>query len=185
MRLKPFLIFIGIFTICYTLFFIVYDYIVSMIEWKKELRQARMSINQEDYQNFARFYGLVPVANRALLMKIYNEYSDQREHKISLEATHYGLSNVEYVVVILYLEYLRIIDRETVYLNRDVISVPSHKDQELMDRYVVYLYEKKDLETITVALGMGVKNDLTYLDSVFLIPGVRLLNGTLYYYGDL
>ena len=168
MRLKQFLIFLVIFTICYILFFVVYDYIMSLIAWKKEQKHARMSVNNDDYRNFARFYGLVPEANKSLIMKIY-----------------YNLSNVEYVVIILYLEYLDLINRETIYLNRDTISIPSFKDEELITKYIVYLHEKKPFEEITALSGLSTKNDLVYLDSVFLIPGVRFINSQLYYYGDV
>jgi hypothetical protein len=183
MRLKQFLIFIVIFTVSYTLFFAVFDYIVSLIEWKKELKHARMSVNTDDYRNFARFYGLVPEANKSLIMKIYNHYDDRREHKISLEAEHYNLSNVEYIVIILYLEYLDLLERETIYLNRDTISVPTYRDEEIFTKYIVYLHEKKSLEEMTNLIGFSTKADLTYLDSVFLIPGVRFINSQLYYYG--
>ena len=185
MRLKEFLIFLAIFTVCYILFFIVYDFLVSIITTKSEIKKANKLINESDFQKFANFYGIQSTVTKDIIKKIYKYYNDEIDHRISSEAAIYNISSMEYVVVILFLEYLDLLYEESIYLNNDKISQPSLQEEDIRKKYVVYLHEKKDLETITSIMGSNAKNDLAFLDSIFLIPGVRFVNANLYYCGDL
>ena len=185
MRLKPFLIFLAIFTVCYIIFFIVYDFLVSFITTKSEIKKANKLINENDFQKFANFYGIQSTVSKDVIKQIYKYYNDEKDHTISSEAAYYKVSNIEYVVIILFLEYLDLLFEESVYLNSDRICTPSLQEEDIRKRYVVHLHEKKDLETIISVLGETAKNDLAFLDSIFLIPGVRFINSKLYYYGDL
>lgn len=185
MRLKPFLIFLAIFTVCYIIFFIVYDFLVSFFTTKKEMKQANKLINKNDFQKFANFYGIQSSVTKDVIKQIYKYYNDEKDHRISSEAAYYKVSNMEYVIIILFLEYLDLLFEESVYLKSDMISTPSLQEDALRKKYVVYLHEKKDLETITSLLGDTARNDLAFLDSIFIIPGVRFINSKLYYYGDL
>ena len=185
MRLKPFLIFLGIFTICYIIFFVILDYIVSVIRNNREIRNVKSLINNGEYRKFANFYGVLPTAMDDDIMQIYINFNDEKDHVISKEAAYYHLSATEYAIIILYLEYLNLLYKEAIYLQKDVIKVPSFKEQELMRKYAVSLHEKRDLEFFKNTYGENAEKDLMSLDSVLLLPGVRFLNTKLYYYGDL
>ena len=185
MRLKQFLIFIGVFTVCYIIFFIVYDFLLSFITSKNEKKQANKLINKNDFQKFANFYGIQTTISKGVIKQIYKYYNDEKDHRISSEAAHFNVSNIEYIVVILFLEYLDLLFKESIYLKSDLISTPSLQEEDIRKRYVVHLHEKKDLEAIIAMVGDTAKNDLAFLDSIFLIPGVRFIDSKLYYYGDL
>lgn len=184
MRLKQFLLFLGIFTVCYILFFIVYDYIKSLIISKSEIKNARNKINTDSYRNFANFYGIQSTAVKDKIMQIYLDY-EEKDYIISKEASFYNISNIEYVMITLYLEYLKLINKKVINLKNDTIKVPSLKEQEIVRKYSIYLLEKKSIETITEAFGNTAQKDLLFLNNSLLMPGVRLIDSVLYYYGDL
>ena len=117
-------------------------------------------------------------------MQIYLDY-EEKDYIISKEASFYNISNTEYVMITLYLEYLKLINKKVINLKNDTIKVPSLKEQEIVRKYSIYLLEKKSIETITEAFGNTAQNDLLFLNNSLLMPGVRLIDSVLYYYGDL
>ena len=71
MRTKEFIIFIIIFTIVYIVFFIVYDKLAFKKAKKDARRQAESLITIEQYNKFASFYGIQPIATVDTILRVY------------------------------------------------------------------------------------------------------------------
>ena len=74
MRLKEFLIVVGIFTVGYIIFFVIYDFFSLSLLFKGR-KKIQSNINYTDYKKFAAFYGLEKtVATEELIKKINSDY---------------------------------------------------------------------------------------------------------------
>lgn len=185
MRVKEFLIFIIIFTIVYILFFIIYDKLSLKKSKSKVKKQAKEKISIDNYQTFANFYGITTVmASIETMLHIYDDLLIDKNITISEEAKKYNLNNIEYVVIVIYLEYLGLIIKKNISLDFDIIKRLTILEQNMIQKYWPYFVNKASLEEITRNLGQNAINDIVIMNNNFLIPGVRLIDSKLYYVGD-
>lgn len=185
MRLKEFIIFIIIFTICYFLFFIIYDKGQLLKEKNRRKKLIDQALNANQYFHFAQFYGLPKGLPEDLLRTIFGELDSRKEFRLSDYCKMYQISPYEFVVVILYFEYFHLIEKKHVSIEEDTVKPISSNDQEYIIQYGTYFYEKSDVSKIVMAKGERAKQDLQYIQSYFLYPGVRYLDSKLYYIGDV
>ena len=184
MRLKEFIIFIFIFTVCYIIFFIVFDKIsiIRSIKNQKKLAKSLIQINQ--YLSFAEFYGIDGTVSSEMIFSIFDYLRENYEKSIFTLASSYKVSNYEMVIIILYLEYLKLIPKKSISLDEDDLHNISFVDQGMIQKYTVYFQNKSDFHSISTSVGGNVFNDLAYMDKHFLMPGVRFIDSKLYYVGD-
>ena len=105
--------------------------------------------------------------------------------KISELSQKLNITNNELVIVLLFLEYLEISPVRNINLQGDITTPLTSIDQTLVNKYAFYIDNKNSINTLRQKLGDSVDNDLYYLDSRFLFPGVRVINSVIYYVGDL
>lgn len=184
MRTKEFIIFIGIFTVCYIIFFIIFDKLSDIKTKKDAIKKAKSLITLEQYAKFASFYGVQATASIDTIIKIYNEFITCGDCLISEKAKSYGVTNLEFVVIILYIEYLSLINKRMISLEMDSIKKTSFVEQNMVQKYNTYFKEKKDYDSIIETMGNNAANDLATMNDTFLMPGIRLINSKLYYVGD-
>ena len=184
MRTKEFTLFIIIFTIVYIVFFVVLDKILDKKAIKDARKHAESMINMEQYKKFASFYGLQATASQETILSIYDSFKTGRDCIISTEAQNYNLPNLEFVVVILYLEYLGLIIKKIIALDVDSMKKTTFVEQNMFQKYNTYFQEKTAIDSIIAAMGQNAMNDLSTMDKQFLMPGVRLIDSKLYYVGD-
>ena len=185
MRIKEFLMFIIVFTIVYILFFVIYDKLSLNKSKGKIKKQAKEKITIEEYQKFANFYGITTIsASIDTILKIYDTLLLNNDLTISTEAKKYNITNLEYVIIVLYLEYLELIIKKNISLDHDIIKKVSIVEQNMIQKYMPYFIKKASIEEITKSLGPNSINDIFIMNNSFLIPGVRLLDSKLYYVGD-
>ena len=182
MRLKEFIIFIIIFTIVYILFFVILDYINNKKDDPNKLLRAELNIN--NYYNFALFYGIKSNINIDIIINIYNLMNNSNNIKISYIANQYNISNLEVVVIVLYLEYLNFLREKTINMNNDVISNFSMNDKTMFDKYISFIRNKTDYQTIVNSVGSQAVDELNYINNYFVIEGVRIFDKKIYYAGD-
>ena len=182
MRLKEFIIFIIIFTIVYILFFVILDYINNKKDDPNKLLRAELNIN--NYYNFALFYGIKSNINIDIIINIYNLMNNSNNIKISYIANQYNISNLEVVVIVLYLEYLNYLKEKSININNDIITNFSSQDKMLFDKYINFFRNKADYNTIINSSNSVSRDELNYINSYFLIEGVRIINNQIYYVGD-
>lgn len=184
MRMKEFIIFIVIFTIAYIVFFIVFD----KLSFKKAKRDARRQVESlvtiEQYNKFASFYGIQPIATIEIILSVYDSIKNNKDCIISREAEAHNLNNLEYVAIVLYLEYLGLIPKRMISIELDSMKKTSFVEQNMMQKYNTYFQNKTPLSEIINAMGNTALNDLNTMNKNFLMPGVRYVNSNLYYVGD-
>lgn len=185
MRLKEFLIYVGIFTVIYVLFFIIYDAVSLKLLIKKKKKQAYKKIDDNSFNKFALFYGLNASVDKDFIKKVYDKYKIDANLKISEVSTSLNISNNELVILLLYLEYLDLSPERNIFLQADTTTPLTTVDQTMVNKYKYYIDEKWDFNTIKDKMGVSTVNDLTYLDSRFIFPGVRIINQVIYYVGDI
>lgn len=186
MRIKEFIIFIIIYTICYFLFFFLIDKIADERENKKLEKNIKKLINTDTYKKFALFYGIQSTINSDTLNNIYNIYPKINfPCQIEEVASKFAVSPYELIVVILFLEYIDAVPIKVISYQTNTISNPNYLDQKILDKYSLHLKNKESLETINSEAGSNTYNDIYYLNSNYLIPGVRFIDNKLYYVGDI
>lgn len=185
MRLKEFLIGVVIFTIIYIIYFKIYDTINLKLLLKRQKRKAYKKINNNSYNTFALFYGLNSQLSKKEIKNIYDCYKNNMTIKISELSQKLNITNNELVIVLLFLEYLEISPVRNINLQGDITTPLTSIDQTLVNKYAFYIDNKNSINTLRQNLGESVDNDLYYLDSRFLFPGVRVINSVIYYVGDL
>ncbi len=184
MRMKQFIILIVIFTILYIVFFIVFDKLMAKKD-KNDARKKAMSLMSiEQYSKFASFYGIQATASMDIIMKIYDAFMINHNCIISNEAKLYGVSNIEFVIIILYLEYLGLTNKKMISMEMDSIKQTTFVEQNIIQKYNTYFQEKHDFDTIIHNMGKNAVNDLSMMNRYYLMPGVRLIDSKLYYVGD-
>lgn len=184
MRTKEFIIFIVIFTVLYIAFFIVFDRVMDNKTKEKRQEYAKNLIKLEQYIKFANFYGIQTIANIETIMQIYTEFCDGKDCIISEKAKSYNLSNLEFVVIILYLEYLNLMNKKIISLEMDSMKKTTFVEQNMIQKYTTYFKDKRDFDFIITNMGKNTLNDLTNINNNLLMPGVRLIDSKLYYVED-
>ncbi len=185
MRLKEFVIFIIIFTILYITFFVVLDKITLKRQLKRARERVLSLMDEKKYYAFACFYGVQKTISKELLFSIYNDVQTLNTIKISDYSDKYQITPYELIIVILYFEYFQLIERKNIGFQENYIHDADYKDQALVYKYGSLFLDKLSYSEILAKLGNGANQELAYLQERFLIPGVRFLNSTLYYVGDL
>ena len=184
MRMKEFIIFIIIFTIMYIVFFIVLDKLSAIKLNKDALKRAESLIKIDQYAKFTSFYGIQGTATVEVILKIYEFMRLGKDCIISKEAKKNNLTNAEFVMVVLYLEYLSLISKRIISLDVDYMKKTTYTEQNMIQKYNTYFQNKASFDDISDTIGNQALSDLTYLDHNFLVPGVRFVNSKLYYVGD-
>ena len=184
MRIKEFIIFIFIFTILYILFFVIYDYIHNKILDKKNKDKLNSLINIDKYLIFTRFYGIESNVSKEIIINIYDEIKTLSQFYISFYANKYNITNIELVVIVLYLEYLELLGSKNISIQNNFITKASINEENMIFKYKDSFKNKIDINTMITSFGNNVVDDLVYLDKFFLIPGVRFINSIIYYVGD-
>ena len=184
MRTKGFILFIVIFTIFYIVFFIMFDKLSTAKAIKQARKHAESLINMEQYAKFANFYGIQATAALEVILRVYDDFNKGKDCIISEVSKVYNLNSLEFVVVILYLEYLNLMSKKLISLEGDSMTRTTFVEQNMLQKYNTYFQEKQDLNTIVGSMGKNALTELSTMDKGFLMPGVRLINSKLYYVGD-
>ncbi|MBQ3297564.1 MAG: hypothetical protein IJG97_02025 [Bacilli bacterium] len=184
MRLKEFIIFIAIFTVVYIIFFIIFDRLKSKKEEKERQEYAMSLIKIEQYVKFASFYGIQATATLEVVLRVYNDFYSGKDCIISKQAKVYNLSNLEFVVIVLYLEYLNLMNKKIISLEKDSMKKITFVEHNMIQKYMAYFQAKRDLNFISTNGGSNALSDLTTMNKFFLMPGIRLIDSKLYYVGD-
>lgn len=184
MRVKEFVIFILIFTVLYTIFFLLYDKISGARDKKRLINNAKSLIDIEKFNKFCLFYGIQSNVSLDLIINIYLDYFVDKNCYLSLAAANYGINSLEFVVIILYLEYVGLIHNKKFSLTDNYMKNMDYNDQCLVKKYDELIKEQKTYEMITSSMSGPVNDDLNNIESYFLIPGVRVVDSNIYYVGD-
>lgn len=184
MRLKQYLISLAIFTVIYIIFFIIFDRVSNNIAMKKYLKKARSSIVLNQYMNFASFYGVKGTVNEDLIYNIFLNLRNDNDIIITNIANFYKIDRLEFVAIVLYLEYLKLLKGKKIVLDKDLITKSNYMDENMAMKYVSLFNNKSNIDTIVSSSGKNSITDLTYLNDNFLIPGIRLIDSKIYYVGD-
>lgn len=184
MRLKEFIIFIIIFTILYVLFFMVFDYFKnkSALEKNKEDKEKNFDTNQ--FTKFAKFYDIVTEINTEIIKSIYMDIKNNYSISLSQISAKYNISINELIIVILYLEYKDLIIKRSISKNLDCTSPLTEKEEALVLKYSLLLFNKYDYNSLIKNAGFGAEKELDYMMNKLIIPGIRIENSTIYYVGD-
>ena len=184
MRVKEFLIFIIIFTICYIIFFIIYDKVVSKNNSNRLYKYVSSLIDINKYLSFARCYGINGTVDKDKIIKIYNDIKNKDKIIISDTAKSNNISINEFIVIIVYLEYLKIISQKNIYLEGNIINTINSRDSMITQKYLEFFNNKCNLGDITNKMGRNSINDIYYINSNYLVPGVRLIDSNIIYVED-
>ena len=93
MRVKEFVIFILIFTVLYTIFFLLYDKISGARDKKRLINNAKSLIDIEKFNKFCLFYGIQSNVSLDLIINIYLDYFVDKNCYLSLAAANYGINS--------------------------------------------------------------------------------------------
>ena len=186
MRIKEFIIFIVAFTVVYFAFFFVYDVIHNKMEKSALEKRMKFLLDANRFARFAAFYGLTAITvTSESLFHIYTEVHTLEILSIAELSEKYHLSIYEFIVIIVYFEYCSLMGGKSVSVEDNKIQSMNTKDQELILRYGYFLSNKDSYDQVLAKTGNIAANDLKYFDVHFLFPGVRVLNSTIYYVGDI
>lgn len=184
MRIKEFGILLLVFTVLYALLWIVYDLVTKAKSNKELLNKAISSITNEKYIKFASFYGITATANSDIILTIFKKVKDSSFLTISSEAALYNISNIEYCIIIVYLEYLGLISGMKIQFDLDNIRKMNYMEEILLEKYKVFFDIKENYNDIISAVGGKADKDLAIIDKYYLVPGIRIINSIIYYVGD-
>lgn len=185
MRLKEFIIFIIIFTIIYFVGFAIFDHFQRKRDLKKASINKQKLIDLNKYQKFASFYQISPIATQEILNNIYTSIQNNYYINLTTFSSGFGISPTELVVIILFFEYIGIINKRGISLNNDCTIPLNDNDESLIMKYSLYLSNKMDYNSIIRGAGFNSNKELEYLNSKLLLPGVIINNNEIYYVGDL
>ena len=185
MRLKPFIIFIIIFTIIYFVALAVYDHFTNKKDEKKTAESNLLLLNLEKLKKFALFYNLNITINEETLRIMYEELRTINSIPISSLTGKYNITKEELIVIIEYLEYLGLMKTLSIHTNQDLISSLDTKEDSIVIKYSIQFSNKYDYNTIIRNVGLGADKEIQTIIDNHLIPGVKFENSTLYYVGDL
>ena len=184
MRLKGFIIFIIIFTIFYILFFFIIDFFVEKKAKEKAIENEKDLLDIEHYKKFAAFYGVVPTISKEVMDSIQKVLVDNISISLSQFAGSYSISVDELIVLILFLEYIGMIKKRIIDKEKDCTSLTTDKDEGIIVNYSLILSSKASYEEIVGKMGFYAPNELEYLNNKMLIPGIKIANSKIDYFGD-
>ena len=184
MRLKQFIIFIIIFTILYFSLFAIYDHFSNKKNLKKLEESKKNLLSIKHYYFFASFYNINSSITEEVLKLIYKDLTDNLIVNLSAFNDKYNVSKEEAIVIILFLEYLELIKRRVISYERDTASPLTEYDNSLVVKYTLYFMNKYDYNTIVGRVGINSDKELAYINSKYLVPGVRIIDKVVYYVGD-
>jgi len=186
MRLKEFLIATAIFTVCYILFFVLFDLFINKKIDSDHKKEIKSLISIDNYKRFAAFYGIQSTLPLDRILSIQDTICNA-VYPINLSeyTNKLGINQYEFIVCILFFEYLNIVPRRTISIESNTIMNPNLIDSNLINKYTALFNNKMQLDDILKSAGGNAYNDVVHLNQLFLIPGVRLINNQLFYMGDL
>ena len=186
MRVKEFILFIIVFTILYILFFVIWDYIHSKKDKKREIERLSEIFMSDKISSFMKFYGVENfLVNPEVLQTIYQDIKDLSTISISAYSEKYHFSSYEFIIIVLYFEYYQLISRKNISLKEDVIRSMDSMDQQLIMKYGSFFLSQYNYSQIVEMVGDIASGELEQLNQHFLYPGVRIINSTIYYVGDV
>ena len=186
MRLKPFIIFIIIFTIIYFAGFKIFDHFKNKKDEEKTKNENLLLISIDKLKKYASFFNVNITINQDVLSKIYEELRVVNAVPISVLCSKYNLSSKdELIAIIEYLEYVGLMKTLSIHEGQDLISVLNTKEDGLIIKYSIQFSNKYDYNTIVRNVGLGSEKEIEMIIENHLIPGVKLENSNLYYVGDL
>jgi hypothetical protein len=158
------------------------DYLYQHKDDSTDLLKKEIDINK--YYNFAKFYNLTSNITLDTIMKVYNLMIDSTNIKISYIANECNISNDEVVVVVLYLEYLNFLREKAINMNNDMITNFTMNDKTMFDKYINFIRNKTDYQTIVNNMGHQAIDELNYINNYYVIEGIRIIDKKIYYAGD-
>ncbi len=181
MRLKEFIIFIVLFTIAYWLFFFVLDIIHRRNDKKRQEQRFQMIMNGERFLRFAQFYGLNITYSNEQLNSFYQILLKAHEISLSVVSTQLQISVYELIVIILYFEFFPLIDNKSISIQEGIARPFQSGEHALAFKYGAFFLDKYDYEKIHSIIGDNALNDINYIQTYYLSPGVRFVDSKLYY----
>ena len=181
MRLKEFIIFIGIFTVGYCLFFILLDAVRNQRDKKKQENRFQEIMNGERFARFAQFYGVSMNLTYEQLNSFYQIILRSTDMSITTVANQYQISPYEMIILILYFEYFHLIDNKSISMKEDMMRPMNSGEQSLAFKYGSFFLDKSDFPKIQSMLGENASSDMNLIQEYFLVPGVRFIDSKLYY----
>ncbi len=183
MRLKPFIIFLVIFTVLNIVFFIIKDKLEEKKLKKKEEIRILSIMDSKLFHDFSSFYGVSKEISKDILFSIYQDICKLNNYPIENYSMKYQLENFDFIVVLLFFEYYQVIDKRKILLREKLVQTIDYNDQNLLYKYGTFFLEKKSYQEIINELGNEAVNELKYLDEYFLIPGIRIIDSNIHYVG--
>ena len=184
MRLKEFIIFIIFFTVVYILFFIILDYFLDKKAKEKAVQNESDLLDIEQYKRFAAFYGITPTISKEIMESIQKVLVVNIVINLSEFANSYGISTDELIVLILFLEYIGMIKKRVIDKEKDCTLALSDREEGIIVNYSLILSSKATYEEIVGKMGFYAPNELEFLNSKMLIPGIKIENSKIDYFGD-
>ena len=185
MRLKPFIVFLVIFTIIYFGGFMIYDHFRNKKDLEDKEKNDYLAINLNNYYKFALFYGVTSSIDINTLISIFEEFKQAFNVQISVMASKYNITSYELVAIEKYLEYIGLLSTKSVNMTLDTINKLSETEETTVVKYSILFSNKYDYKTIVASGGFGAEKELTQINNYYLVPGVRIQDSTIYYVGDL
>lgn len=184
MRFKGFVIFIGIFSILYTIFCHFYDKFYDKKDNENQILKAQSIINIDVFKKFAAFYGINASVNKEIILDIFKNYKNITNYSISSESSKYKISSLEFVIVLLYLEYFGLMNVVKISFQDDRVTKTNSLEEVKLQRYYDFFAKKADYKTITNSVGLNSDNELVNINKYFLAPGIRIVDSKIFYVGD-
>ena len=184
MRKDQFIVFLIFFTILYIIFFYFYDKIVEKKYNNLLLDKANNLIDMNIFFKFANFYEIKCNVSKELILKIFLDYYVDKNCIISLAASNYNLNNNEFVLIILYLEYLNLLPIKSISLTNNYMNKLSYNEEKLIVKYKEYFENKNSYNDIISFIGNNSCDELYIINLNYLFPGIRIIDSNIYYVGD-
>ena len=184
MRLKEFIIFLIIFTICYFLFFYFYDVFTNKKALEKNEKDTKTLIDLDKYYIFSSFYGIDSHITGSIINLLYFELKQSLNNNLEELSLKYSISIEEVIVVIMFLEYSGVIMKRKIIGGNNCVSL-NNNDETLILKYSLLFANKSDYETIVKEMGITTLKELNYMSEHYLIPGIIFKDSTLTYVGDI
>ena len=166
--------------------FIVHMFFSTSVVDKKRFDTSHL--NQDSYQRYAKFYGIVIPNDEDFITKIKQIYKliNSRENDIKKIAEKSNCTLEECVLKIKYLKNKRLLGDYYVDTNNFKLLPCSKEDQKLIDKYKAYIYgshlQINDIANLIPNKGYKdiselrdeVFKELVYLDKKGLINGIKI-----------
>ena len=185
MRLRSFIIVVIIFTVLYTIFCYFYNKKYDKQKQDNFISHALSMINIEMYNKFASFYGVTPTVDANTIFNIYTKYYDYGSLVISKEASIYNITSIEFIIIILYLEYNGLL-KNIMKVSADIDNMRKLDNLEIVmvQKYYELFAKKYDFNSIVDKFGLNCSHELSLVDRYYMAPGIRIIDSKIYYVGD-